>query len=427
LFDFEMATFVDLASEAEQASILVGFLEKKQPGAAEEPQKPTEQKEKETEQPVEGEAPQVPKSPLQTECSNLAEKGDFKAFLEKIYPLVETVFGGNDNEIEALFSVWFSFLRKVPSNQQDELITKILQHITSNKTDRPLLRLRLLNNLYNVFPANSISRYHLFRHILSYASESGHADITLPELSKAEDWLRQWGASTEQSRGLYLTISQIYKDHDQTANVFETLQKYLATFDHVEDQSTLDSPSIEVEKVILQAVQLPDVFQLDNLLDLKAVQQFENSKDERQKKLYKLLQIFANENLKAFQLFTTENPTFLSSVGLNEKACENKMRLLSLMTLASGAEELTFSSISSELDVKELEVPRWVVSAVSAGLLEAKIDRIRNVVSVERSTQRSFSIGQWQHLATKMKTWKENISQILQVLQTTRVGQELQA
>eukprot|EP01099_Mayorella_cantabrigiensis_P004157 TRINITY_DN3122_c0_g1_i1.p1 TRINITY_DN3122_c0_g1~~TRINITY_DN3122_c0_g1_i1.p1 ORF type:complete len:120 (-),score=35.78 TRINITY_DN3122_c0_g1_i1:232-543(-) len=103
------------------------------------------------------------------------------------------------------------------------------------------------------------------------------------------------------------------------------------------------------------------------------------------------------------------------------------MRLLSLMSLASGAEELSFASISSELDVKEVEVPRWVVSAVSAGLLEAKIDGIRNVVSIERSTQRSFSIGQWQHLANKMKTWKENISQILQILQTTRVGQDLHA
>lgn len=417
---------MDLASELEQASILVGFLEKKAKKISEQDQQPTEQKEKEKDtETAEGEVYQVPKSPLQVECSNLAERGEFKALLQKIYPLFETVFEGNDNEVEALFSVWFSILRKVPINQQDELINQAVKQITSNKTDRALLRLRLLNNLYNIFPANSISRYHLFRHILSFATDSGHSDITLPELSKAEEWVRQWGASTEQARELYLVISQIYKEHDQTANVFETLQKYLATFDHVEDQSTLDSPSIEVEKVILQAVQLPDVFQLDNLLDLKAVQQFENSTDLRQKQLYKLLQIFAKENLKAFQQFTAENPSFLSSVGLNEKACENKMRLLSLMTLASGAEELTFASISSELDVKEVEVPRWVVSAVSAGLLEAKIDGIRNVVSIERSTQRSFSIGQWQHLAIKMKTWKENISQILQILQTTRIGQEI--
>lgn len=417
---------MDLASELEQASILVGFLEKKAKKISEQDQQPTEQKEKEKDtETAEGEVYQAPKSPLQIECSNLAERGEFKALLQKIYPLFETVFEGNDNEVEALFSVWFSILRKVPTNQQDELINQAVKQITSNKTDRALLRLRLLNNLYNIFPANSISRYHLFRHILSFATDSGHSDITLPELSKAEEWVRQWGASTEQARELYLVISQIYKEHDQTANVFETLQKYLATFDHVEDQSTLDSPSIEVEKVILQAVQLPDVFQLDNLLDLKAVQQFENSTDLRQKQLYKLLQIFAKENLKAFQQFTAENPSFLSSVGLNEKACENKMRLLSLMTLASGAEELTFASISSELDVKEVEVPRWVVSAVSAGLLEAKIDGIRNVVSIERSTQRSFSIGQWQHLAIKMKTWKENISQILQILQTTRIGQEI--
>jgi len=423
-----MATFVDLASEQDQATILVGFLEKKSQSKVNTQEVVQSKQEKDSsnsEAGAEEESQEPPKSPLQIECSCLAERGEFKALLERLSPLFETVFEGNDTEIEALFSVWFSILRKVPTNQQESLISQILQRITSNKTDRPLLRLRLLNNLYNVFPVSSIYRYNMFRHILSYATESGHSDITLPELSKAEDWLAQWGATTEQSRELYLIISQIYKDHDQTANVFETLQKYLATFDHVEDQSTLDSPSIEVEKVILQAVQLPDVFQLDNLLDLRAVQQFENSSDLRQKKLYKLLQIFANENLKAFQQFTAENSTFLSSVGLNEKACENKMRLLSLMSLASGAEELTFGSIASELDVKEIEVPRWVVSAVSAGLLEAKIDGIRNVVSIERSTQRSFSIGQWQHLATKMRTWKENISQILQILQTTRIGQDV--
>ncbi len=73
-----------------------------------------------------------------------------------------------------------------------------------------------------------------------------------------------------------------------------------------EDQSLILS-------VILEGIKSPDIFQFEDLLNLKHVQQMASSQSPS--KLFQLLKIFTNDNYDAFQKFHSENPNLLKENG----------------------------------------------------------------------------------------------------------------
>lgn len=62
------------------------------------------------------------------------------------------------------------------------------------------------------------------------------------------------------------------------------------------------------------------------------------------------------------------------------------------------------------------EVEQWVVRAIGAKLLEAKLDQVRRVVVVTRSTHRIFGKQQWQDLKQRLTQWSENITSVRSTL-----------
>jgi translation initiation factor 3 subunit M len=63
--------------------------------------------------------------------------------------------------------------------------------------------------------------------------------------------------------------------------------------------------------------------------------------------------------------------------------CVRKMRLLSLCTLASSKAEMKYSEIAACMQISEAEVEAWVIKAITAKLLDAKMDQINKTVVVK--------------------------------------------
>ena len=87
----------------------------------------------------------------------------------------------------------------------------------------------------------------------------------------------------------------------------------------------------------------------------------------------------------------------LISTGLAQQELLTKMRLLSLASLASTHRTIPYSTIVDELQIELCDVENWVVQALSAGLIEARIDEVKSVVTVEYAIQ---SIFKWRMLLT---------------------------
>ena len=142
------------------------------------------------------------------------------------------------------------------------------------------------------------------------------------------------------------------------------------------------------------------------------------------KPLYSLLQIFQEGKLEDFQAFLSKNESTLSECSLDKEECIRHMRLLSLCSLATEHEEIPYGAIATTLQVQPSEVESWVISAVSSGLLSAKMDQLQQVVMVERCVVRRFGMEQWRMLQTRLNTWKSNVSAVLEGLKQSQAAQQ---
>lgn len=73
----------------------------------------------------------------------------------------------------------------------------------------------------------------------------------------------------------------------------------------------------EVVKAICEAIKIPNLFQIDDLMEVAIVKQLE--KDTLHGKLYQLLSIFVSESLDIFQNFASTNSEYLKSLGEKKK------------------------------------------------------------------------------------------------------------
>jgi hypothetical protein len=128
-----------------------------------------------------------------------------------------------------------------------------------------------------------------------------------------------------------------------------------------------------------------------------------------------LLKVFQQGKLGDYHAYIQSNggDSVLAQWGLSTDECTRYMRVLSLCSLAATQEEIPYSFVAKTLQTGEDDVEKWVIAAVSSGLLSAKMDQLTQKVLVERSVVRTFDHSQWQQLSARLALWKRNTRSIL--------------
>lgn len=194
----------------------------------------------------------------------------------------------------------------------------------------------------------------------------------------------------------------------------------LTLYDALCVQSQLDSTSAKyAEEASLGAIRDPvNLFSSQRrLISLPAVLALQKSKPA----LYDLLRIFMEGKLQDYRDFTSmpDKNSVFAAFNLDEGECAKNMCLLSLVSLAAEHEEIPYSVIASTLNINEEEVEQWVITGVSSGLMEAKMDQLRKVVLVERCVVRQFGTNEWAALKVRLDTWKTNVKGVLDALKNS--------
>ena len=112
--------------------------------------------------------------------------------------------------------------------------------------------------------------------------------------------------------------------------------------------------------------------------------------------------------------FQKDNADVLTKHGLDHAACMAKMRLMSLAALGaeSSTGQVAYSRVQEVLQVPAEEVESWVVKAIAAGVLEAKLDQVREAVLVNLCLHRVFGPQQWVELRSKLALWRDNVASV---------------
>lgn len=389
-----MASFVGFSKEAEQLNDLGKFVNRLLNKGKEQPSETFEQ-----------------------DVAKLTEEKKYTEVLSKLvteYTNNSAAFSdASEKDVEAFFLLLVSLTKQLGGKDVDTLYNQIISSITASNDDKPLLRIKILNDLYNIVE-NTQFRFNLYISILKYAQASHNSEVVVRELLRNENLnnrIKQLGLTSEQTRTLYKVIRELLKSTGRTSESYQFGVKYLSTFASGDE-------SQEAAAVILEAIRLPEVLQYDTLLDIPVIKQLETSKNHS--KVYSLLKIFVSENIEAFKTFVSQNADFMKSLDLKEEECIFKMRLLSLATLGSANQEIPYSLIAKTLQIEESEVESWIITAISEGVVEAKMDQLRKVVNVSRSLHRVFGQAQWKNLNDNLSVWRNNTKTLLKTLQETK-------
>lgn len=196
----------------------------------------------------------------------------------------------------------------------------------------------------------------------------------------------------------------------------------LLLLDTYKDKIDDEALSIAREAAVYAIRDPIDLFSTQKrILSLPALSALQKSK--KTSALYDLLKIFMEGKLQDYRDFTAmpDKSTVFAAFGLDEDACARNMCLLSLVSLASEHEEIPYSAVASTLSVGEDDVERWVIRAVSSGLMEAKMDQLRRVVLVERCAVRRFGPAEWTAMKRRLDKWKANVRGVMEALEKSGV------
>jgi len=100
-----------------------------------------------------------------------------------------------------------------------------------------------------------------------------------------------------------------------------------------------------------------------------------------------------------------------------------KMRLLTFMQLAESSPEMTFETLTKELQINEDEVEPFVIEVLKTKLVRARLDQANHKVHISSTMHRTFGAPQWEQLRDLLQAWKENLSTVREGLTSVSSAQ----
>lgn len=349
---------------------------------------------------------------FETEFSELYSEGcDFQIILNLFFRHIDALWDQSDDknrEIEGVFSLLISLLPFLDEEEKMVDLCGEMSEILIRATNHSTLRLKLLMCLYNLFTPNFPLRYPIFKKILTFAFENKLYEQLLPYLAQLEEWKRDWNLSKEEESALYFMIQSQLRSLGRQEKAYHYLQKYLRIFDQ---GSAAELSSKQCEDSALLAIKdacaLPKVFEVDSIMSLAAVK----SLVKKHPKVMELMNIFLKEgNPQKLKQFQTQNPKVFADYGIDFDALLEKVRLLSLASLAKDKQEIVLADAAGQLGETVEEVEKWVVKAIAEGIIEGRIDQLAKSVKVKSTLFRTFGPNEWSNLEGQIKHWLDNIA-----------------
>merc|ERR1711862_561356 len=161
------------------------------------------------------------------------------------------------------------------------------------------------------------------------------------------------------------------------------------------------------------ALQLPSVIQFDDILVYDTVMVLDKGKHA---KLIELCRLFLNGDVKDLDNFYKKNEKVFQEYDINYQEAKSKIRLLTLATKVHGKTEIALSEVATALEENEDNVERWVVRALSEGVIDGRIDQFNHKVLVKSSFQRKFEKNEWAFLEAKLVQWTENLDHVIKFI-----------
>eukprot|EP00357_Protocruzia_adherens_P018084 CAMPEP_0115045992 /NCGR_PEP_ID=MMETSP0216-20121206/48496_1 /TAXON_ID=223996 /ORGANISM="Protocruzia adherens, Strain Boccale" /LENGTH=415 /DNA_ID=CAMNT_0002429013 /DNA_START=31 /DNA_END=1278 /DNA_ORIENTATION=+ len=366
---------------------------------------------------------------LAKEMDDLNADGKIKELVEEFFKLSKELLAGEEKVVLSRVYVvlhYCKIIEKTSSEQFTNVINQLVD-IFTNSDDQAATKTRLLASIFNVFDEKSFARYLIFKAIFAYAARNKFFKAIAPHVENFESMMSKWPITSVQMREIYGAALDVLKDQPQTN---ELRYKYLKIYLEFVQQE--NSPAVYNEartkefaqSLAVMSIQLPNVVKLETVTQLTAIKNL--GQDSKTKTLLELFTIFEQKGLPDFSEWHKKNPNTLKEFGLDYEACLEKIRLLTLCSLAAGQKSLSYEAVAKALNIGKEDVEFWVVNAVSNQYMGAQIDELSESIHINHTTQRNFGQEDWKNLKTTISLWRSKIQELKDVLANAR-AQEAEA
>mmetsp|Transcript_40411 Transcript_40411/g.101502 ORF Transcript_40411/g.101502 Transcript_40411/m.101502 type:complete len:418 (+) Transcript_40411:61-1314(+) len=320
-------------------------------------------------------------------------------------------------EVESFFALVLSMLLMLEEAEQlDKATNRLCEIFSSSAKQQPELRLRLLMNLYNAFPPTLDFRYRVFKYIIDFAHTANLFDQVMPYLEYLDAWMADWTAylTIDDKRTLFRDIARYVHALGKRVDSFQYLKRYHQLFQGASADAIKDTKVHESTVQLLKdAIQIPSVIQFDDILSFDTVKAFGKTKEGS---LVKLCEVFFSGTVSDLTDFHKKNAAVFKEHDLEIQDCMSKIKLLTLATLARNRAEMTLQEVAERLEESEEGVERWVVRAISEGIIDGRIDQLNHKVLVKSAFQRKFEKDEWAFLDGKLSAWIDNLESVIKFI-----------
>lgn len=345
--------------------------------------------------------------------SKLNAASSHAELLDLFMPELSTIFEkGSEEDVAGAYSILYSLCRKLSEKVQAEYTAKLIKSCTCETGGSTEIRLKMLVNLYNsVHPSFGKMRFTVFGATVDYCVATNQVQKVAKHLGNLEGRVESWKLNFEEKKQIYLKLAEALQSYEKG----ELSQKLLVTYLSLwKDKLTEAAP--QAINASVKAIENPTMFDCAELLRLPAVDALKTGDDKAQA-VHRLLEIYSCEKLEDYEKFVKGKSAMLESIGLTNEMCVDKLRMLSLASLAAEDVEITYDRIKEVLKLeKDKDVELWVIKVHRAGLVQGKMDQLRRVVVVNRTTARVFSTTDWESLGQRVDQWRQCLDSMTTII-----------
>eukprot|EP01088_Endostelium_zonatum_P003627 TRINITY_DN14816_c0_g1_i1.p1 TRINITY_DN14816_c0_g1~~TRINITY_DN14816_c0_g1_i1.p1 ORF type:complete len:467 (-),score=129.64 TRINITY_DN14816_c0_g1_i1:47-1447(-) len=397
------------------------------------------------------------------------KKDSEKALLEILRePLTEALIReSSEKDIESFFLLTFAIVRRLPTASRQEVVGKVLSVLstTSPLPTKAQLRLSLTNVFYNSllpstinaqtnqsrnkgkkgkknapqqplvdhFSTNFNERLETLKSLITYAFQTNQSQVITPLIPQILSWVKSWhtaNPSAISARDYQSLFSLLSSNVRSDSPLFFTIRlQELNSFtspnnDYAEVLSTNTGIKPLVSELITDIINNEErILEIEELREIPVVQHLASQSGDQE--IAQTLTLLSSGSLKDIKSEGVQR--FIESNRIDRTKLQHKLQLLELTRLGQAGREVSYEEVRDRLELGseagwEDIVESWIVTAISAGIIEARLDQLRRVVIVDRVAQREFGKEQWEQIGSKLTTWRKTVGDLLAMIESRRTA-----
>jgi hypothetical protein len=327
------------------------------------------------------------------------------------FPTVNKLLKSSEADIEVAFSLVFAILADQGASAEAN-VKKIVAILTKDTKKHTALNLKLLTILYSLSQTTTHGRpgsLTIFSTILEYALATNNSSMLKGNLNPTT--IVAWELKGDEAAKVYQLCHRITSANEEDSSAHEFAYLFLSA----SDKSAASKVVEHVTGAVVYAVQALNLTRLDQLAHLPVVQAQKGTKQGGV--VFDLLTVFTSGSISDFLKFAKSNGKFCKANGLDQDKLAADMRTLTLCTLGSNKEVLSYDELFEALSIKdEDELEELLIQTVASGKFDASIDQEKSQVIVRRSVERQFSDDKWDSIADKLDMWRATVVNTLNAL-----------